>query len=356
MVFRGRNVFVKRDDQLEYAGVSASKLRKFRSLITAEAIDNFDFVYSYGGAQSNAMLALARLCKYHGKPFVYITRTISARLCTTSGNFRDALNEGTIHVQIDNERFKQGFTDSTSSEVKHSAEALLKEHSFPFPTDRGLFMPQGGAWSGAELGVSELADELRQQISGLRLDGKLANKIPIIFLPSGTGTTAYYLHKHISDVAKVVTVPVSGDERYLVKQMRQLHAFYDSTEDSYVMPSLPDVLRPRVHSTFADVTAEKLAMWKELSRATNGQIEFDLIYAPKTWMEIMLAISQGRMAQNGEDLIYYHSGGLEGNVSMLGKFSSFLTVHLLISTPSDFVAGGFSTKLTSRISDSLPHR
>lgn len=84
---------------------------------------------------------------------------------------------------------------------------------------------------------------------------------------------------------------------------------------------LPGVLRPRLRGTFADIRAEKLKIWQEMCRAAVDY-EFDLVYAPKAWEEVMLAVEEGRIAADGEDLIYYHSGGLEGNDSMLGRSRS----------------------------------
>lgn len=158
----------------------------------------------------------------------------------------------------------------------------------------------------------------------MRRKGALALRKPILFLAAGTGTTAFYLNKHLADIATIVTVPVSGDERYLVKQMRQLASTAGHEEgDEHMLQaaSLPSVLRPRLRGSFADIRPEKLAIWREMCRAAEGEFEFDLVYAPKAWEEVMLAIAEGRLAAQGEDLIYYHSGGVEGNGSMLSKLA-----------------------------------
>lgn len=318
---RNRIFFIKRDDLLEYAGVSSSKFRKFLSLFSTSTMSSVDYIVSYGGAQSNAMLALAQLCNHYNKPMVYITRQIPSHLSSTTGNFRQALQAGMIHLPISNEHFQLEFTDRPQSQVLQNIIALVQRQQFSFVTHRPLFVPQGGAWHGAELGVSYLAMELRQQISHLREQGCLVNKRPILFLPSGTGTTAFYLQKHLSDIVKIITIPVSGSERYLAKQMIWLsHTHPSNQTPSMNAPDLPDILRCRIRASFADVRPEKLALWHELNRATDNQFQFDLIYAPKAWEEMLLAMDQARVAYNGEDVMYYHSGGLEGNVSMLDRF------------------------------------
>lgn len=304
---------------LSFADITGSKLRKLHSLFTSIELDAHDSVLSYGGAQSNSMLALARLCQYRRKQFVYITRPISPRLYDVPGNFRDAIVAQMHHVQLDLEDFRRIFTDEPPDSIRRDAITVLRSCSPSFPTKNPYFMPQGGAWHGAEQGIAILAREVREQIAQLRVEGRLANKRPVLFLPCGTGTTAFFLQKHLADVAQIVAVPVSGSELYLVKQMRWLHTCQSSSTSFIASPLLPNILRPRLRASFADVRPEKLRIWEELRRATKGAFEFDLIYAPKAWEEVMLAVEQGRVAQNGEDIIYYHTGGVEGNISMLGK-------------------------------------
>lgn len=337
--FRGRTFYIKRDDQLKFAGISGSKLRKFYSLFRDANFDQADHLVSYGGAQSNAMLALARLCHFHRKPFIYITRPVSPRLSATPGNFRDALAVNMIHVQVNIDDYRANFTDIPPDTIGKDLHRILcnSNRSFPFPTTHLYFVPQGGAWPGAEAGVAILAAELAEQISTLRKSGKLALKRPVIFLACGTGTTALFLQKHLGHIAKVIAIPVSGSEIYLVKQMRWLHEISTIGTSSIKNLSMPDVLRPRLRASFADVRSDKLLIWQELQRATDGKFDFDLIYAPKAWEEVLLAIEQGRVASDGEDLLYYHSGGVEGNISMLGKFIGAKFSHSRAQEPTSIM-------------------
>lgn len=321
--FRGRTVYIKRDDLLNFAGVKGSKLRKFYSFFEQNEDIGYDCLVSYGGAQSNAMLALAYLCKFYRKRFLYITRPTPKRLSYCPGNLREALGVGMEHVQVCHETFRECFTDAPTWEIRKTTCSVLRNAGYDVASQKLLFVPQGGAWTGAEHGIRVLASEISNQIHSLRRQGLLALKKPILFISSGTGTTAFYLQKHLHPDAQVVTVPVSGDERYLIKQMRWLDSYgFDEKEHTMKTTMFPDILRPRLRSAFADVRPEKLAIWKELSRSTGGDFEFDLVYAPKTWEEVMLAIAEGRLGSRGEDLIYYHSGGTEGNVSMLGKITT----------------------------------
>ncbi len=96
MIF-GREIFIKRDDLLTFPvdiGVRGNKIRKLQSLY--DLGERFPrSVYSYGGNQSNAMRALALLCKEKNANFTYFTRTISNHLKENpQGNFAEALDAG----------------------------------------------------------------------------------------------------------------------------------------------------------------------------------------------------------------------------------------------------------------------
>lgn len=324
ITFRNRTIYIKRDDLLSHSSVQGSKLRKFWSLLSPASLLPHDLLVSYGGAQSNAMVSLAALAHFHSKPLVYITRPLPPGLCEGPGNFSRALSLGMKHISLSMPDFRTAFTDTSKAAAETAALEAVRSKCPGLRSGSPLFIPQGGAWPGAEAGVKQLADELRAQVLELRRKGALALRKPILFLAAGTGTTAFYLNKHLADIATIVTVPVSGDERYLVKQMRQLASTAGHEEgDEHMLQaaSLPSVLRPRLRGSFADIRPEKLAIWREMCRAAEGEFEFDLVYAPKAWEEVMLAIAEGRLAAQGEDLIYYHSGGVEGNGSMLSKLA-----------------------------------
>ena len=98
LLVRDRLVYVKRDDLLRLAdsNVSGNKARKFLSL-NELAAENFpDVVVSYGGPQSNAMLALAAIVHSKNvdddiakkKRFVYYTKKLPLGCCRRYlGNF-----------------------------------------------------------------------------------------------------------------------------------------------------------------------------------------------------------------------------------------------------------------------------
>lgn len=352
--FRGRRVLVKRDDTLRLQGLRGSKARKFRSLTRAGALDGVAALASFGGVQSNAMASLARFASARGLPFVYYAaRPVPAHVARAAeGNYAAAVAAGMRVRRVPRAVYEDLFMHLEDGAARAAREGdvrgLFAEAQDWVAGDlrRGgedgdaiggkvLFVPQGGAWAGAADGVAELAREICAQLAGLRREGALEypQKPPILFVGAGTGATAFYLARYLQGTCKVVAVPVAGSADYLLEQMRSLDKIAasgggrrlgsDVREDAV----FPDVLRPKVRSTFADVREGKLLIWKELERAAAdavrssgcGDLRFDLIYGPKAWEEVWLALEDGRL--DGErDLIFLHTGGEEGNVSMLDRF------------------------------------
>lgn len=92
----GRQVFVKRDDlQFKYGeGLSGNKGRKFRSLLTSS--EQHSHLVSYGGAQSNTLLALSQIAASRKCSLHYYTQTIPTRLKVKPiGNHLQAIRLGT---------------------------------------------------------------------------------------------------------------------------------------------------------------------------------------------------------------------------------------------------------------------
>lgn len=94
----GREIYVKRDDMLTFPediGINGNKIRKLQSLYDLQGDAFPRVVISHGGNQSNAMKAIALLCKHKNAKFLYLTRTISSSLKENpEGNFAAALAAG----------------------------------------------------------------------------------------------------------------------------------------------------------------------------------------------------------------------------------------------------------------------
>ena len=116
-----------------------------------------------------------------------------------------------------------------------------------------------------------------------------------IFLPSGTGTSAAFLAKHVK--FDVYTCPCVGDADYLKSEIEAL------TPNSKVR-----ILQPPKKYHFGDLKPELYQIWREVCEQTG--IEFELIYDPVGF----LTMSANTGAFKNE-ILYIHQGGALGNIS-----------------------------------------
>ncbi len=263
ITFLGEVFLLKRDDLLD-KDFSGNKARKFYSLLTYN-FKGIDTIISCGGVQSNAMYSLSVLAKIKNLKFIYYSDHVPKYLLKNPiGNYKYALKNGMI---------------------------LKIEKDFKIPHSKSsLFIPQGGAFNLAEDGIKILANELKH----LRdID---------IFLPSGTGTTALYLQKHLHQ--KVYTCACVGDKEYLKKQFFSL----ESNKAKH-----PTILTLDKKYHFGKLYKEFYDIWLKLKRETK--IEFDLLYDPLGW--ITLLKNRQKM---GKNVLYIHQGGVIGNESMIQRY------------------------------------
>lgn len=266
----GRVFYVKRDDLID-PFLAGNKYRKLYTLLQTPP-NKLSKIISYGGTQSNAMLAIAAMCKKKGWEFTYYTKPLSDTLKNENcGNFYQAKNLGMIHVEITQQFYKDFIA------------------SLRFNLDEKTFViDQGGAVEEAKLGLEVLADEIRE--SGLLVKS--------LATPSGTGTTALYLALSLPEY-RVYTTPCVGDSKYLREQMSALHE----------IPKNLTILEPRKKYHFAKPYREFLEMQQKL---LSVGVEFDLIYAPSLWKCLI--------EQTNEEILYIHSGGVSGNESMMRRY------------------------------------
>lgn len=266
----GRVFYVKRDD-LTDPFLAGNKFRKLHALLETPQ-EKLDKIISYGGTQSNAMLAIAAMCKKKKWYFTYYTKPLSdTQKNENYGNFFHAKKLGMEHVEIEEPYYK---------DFVASVRLRMDERIF--------VVDQGGAVEEARLGLEVLAEEIR----GSALD------VPSLATPSGTGTTALFLALSLPEY-KVYTTPCVGNSEYLKKQMSALHP----------LPQNLIILEPKKKYHFAKPYREFLEIQQKI---LSAGIEFDLIYAPSMWMALL--------EQTQEEILYIHSGGVSGNESMLARY------------------------------------
>ncbi len=271
VTWRGLRFLLKRDDlSAPYPG---NKGRKLAGLVPSLA--GCPALVSHGGAQSNAMLALARLARHHALVLHYHTRPLPRWLrAQPNGNLAEALALGMQLVE--------GPTPQRSAQ--QAAERM-----------GARLVPQGAAMAEAEVGLAQLAHELQAQLAAF------GERQASLLLPSGTGATALYLQRHLA--WPVYTLPCVGTADYL---RRQWHAL--APEGPF--PHILDAAKP---APFGRPRAASLAVWRDACAATG--VTFDLLYDP-----IALTALLAHGATLPQPLIYLHCGGVEGNETMLARY------------------------------------
>ena len=268
----GRDFYVKRDE-LTDPYLAGNKYRKLYTLLKIPSF-KYNTIISYGGTQSNAMLAIASMCQKKDWEFFYYTKPVSdTQKAQNNGNLFIAKKLGMKHIEIPQEEYKNYIA---------SLRVNLDEKTF--------IVDQGGAVKEAKEGIEVLAEEIK----------KASTSVRSLATPSGTGTTALFLALALREF-KVYTTPCVGDVEYLKNQMRALH-------------SLPDnlvILEPKKKYHFAKPYPEFLAIQQKL---LQEGIEFDLLYSPSLWLSLI--------EQTNEEVLYIHSGGITGNESMLERYKN----------------------------------
>ena len=272
ITFDKQQFYVKRDDLIN-SDFSGNKARKFYYFLQHDFPDIHKIV-SYGSAQSNAMYSLSVLAKMKGWDFEYIVDHIADYLKEhPHGNYKAALENG----------------------------MLLRQAQQPFPElaegKETLFIEEGGRQKEAEFGIRLLAEE----IALWQAENALTELN--IFLPSGTGTTALFLQKHLPSNS-VYTTPCVGDVSYLRKQFLALEE-----DENYH----PEILSLEKKHHFAKLYKENYKIWLKLQQQTG--VEFDLLYDPLGW-RVLLAHPE----VFSKPTLYIHQGGVLGNESMLPRY------------------------------------
>lgn len=276
--FRGRHLFVKRDDTIDPL-FSGNKYRKLYTLLNTPS-DRYRKLVSYGGTQSNAMLSLAALCHRKGWEFEYLCKLLPYHVrIDPDGNLDRALDLGMQLIEVE------------PSDYPEAVERLRADR------EAGVhFVPQGGADPIAQEGIERLAEEIAQWMASAAMD-------PVtVVTPSGTGTTAYYLASALPQ-ARVCTTAVVGNRDYLEEQMRALGP----------LPKNLQILEGSKKHHFAKPYPELLELYTELR---DAGLEVDLVYGAKMWYELL----EAGFPKGDETLLYLHSGGLIGNETMLERY------------------------------------
>jgi len=275
--FQNKSFYVKRDELLDPL-LSGNKYWKLYALMQMPK-NRYQKIVSYGGVQSNAMLSIAALCHQKDWEFHYTCKPVPNYLKQQAlGNLSKALDLGMCLHEVPHNDYED-------------CVQQLREHT----SSESLFVPQGGADPVAQLGIEQLAGEIKQWQQARQIE-----RLNIV-TPSGTGTTAYYLAKHLPK-CNILTTAVVGDKQYLQAQMELLGE----------LPKNISILVGDKKYHFGKLYPELLAMYHDL---LDAGIAFDLIYGTVMWQVLLQHCHTIKGA-----VLYVHSGGLLGNATMLDRY------------------------------------
>ncbi|KII75529.1 pyridoxal-phosphate dependent enzyme [Vibrio renipiscarius] len=279
--FANIDFYLKRDDQL-HPQFSGNKARKFMALLEQD-YPQIDTLIGYGSAQANSLYSMAALAEIKGWQLEFYVDRIPTWLSDCPiGNYRGALALG-AHVI------------PTAQSDLHPNDYIAQIRQ---PDERCLVVPEGGRCSLAEYGVQQLALEI------LDWTQQQANKQWVVALPSGTGTTALFLHKTLAKHGiEVLTCACVGGKDYLTEQFHQLG------ETSH-----PTILELESKHHFGKLYPRDYEVWQQLQAET--EVTFDLLYDPMMWQCLL----NWSPHHSDKTLIYIHQGGLLGNESMLPRY------------------------------------
>jgi 1-aminocyclopropane-1-carboxylate deaminase len=367
-VIQGRTVHIKRDDVLRLYGsqISGNKARKMLAMNEIPIQDFPKIVVSYGGPQSNSMLALAAIVNFKNREihaashsasddskddnennpyirFVYYTKKLPRFLRNQpSGNLFRAKMLGMELVELSPDEYSDMFGSDWG--VSSSPPVGLEP-----PDKDSLWVPQGGAFGMARQGTRVLAEEI---LSYWKENGN--NRPLSVCLPGGTCSTACLLHHQIRQImndkseysdlnVEVVVVPCVGDDAYARRQMMALSSSIGEDPDN-----IPTVLRPAPDEYSGTAESSSSSAAKSNRRYFNfgapdkGILDtyqllkeeyglvLDLIYGAPAWAVLLrhwetsvgidsIFDPNNPIATNRE-LMYVHSGGLEGINSQLMRY------------------------------------
>ena len=370
LLVRDRLVYVKRDDALHLPGsnVCGNKGRKFLSLNGIPSSDFPDAIVSYGGPQSNAMVALAAIVNSKNnnaasssssvdanatakkkKRFVYYTKTMPRYLRKNpNGNLLRATALGMEMRTLSHD----GYADLFGG--LHGGSALAPADLDPPIPGRSLWIPQGGACAIAKSGCDVLAAEIVDYWDANGRGMPLA-----VCVPGGTCTTALLLHRSLGAILeerlrrrssamggtgrgvssssssssfldiRVVVIPCVGDDEYAIRQMISLDR---SVGGRGRVEDVPHVLRPRAdveygsarrrsggYFTFGEPARAILDTFDEMN---ESGLYLDLLYGAPAF-SLLLQHWTSRSSDcpiSGRQVMYVHSGGLEGIASQLTRY------------------------------------
>jgi len=273
-----RSILIKRDD-LIHPHISGNKWRKLKGYISSFQQEG---IVTLGGAFSNHLHATAKLCQYLAIPLVCLVRGKEADI--QNPTLSDVKKWGGEIIRIERSQYRL---------IRDSGYLPL---SFQSKYENWKFIPEGGLGPGAFLGVEDLAQEILSQPN---------DKIDIVVLPVGSGTTAAVLRHFLPSSIRVLGIRVVKDD--------DLKARLKLNFPSLSQLSELEIIKGFEWKGFGRYD-QKLLNWID-DNQSKFDLPLDVIYNSKAFYGLVELVKSNQISRD-KNVLYIHTGGLQGNRSV----------------------------------------
>lgn len=269
-------------------------------------------IVTFGGAWSNHILATAAACKMKGLRCTGIIR--GERPAELSSTLEQAGSMGMQLVFVSREEYKQ-LTDIDSTGADDHMYALYQLGDDIIPPD-AYIIPEGGHNALGAKGCSEilsLADtkDFTHVICSVGTGTTLAGLINSTVEGSET-----FVEEVLHDLSQLVT----GDPGHVVQKVIGISALKGAfsleaqIESLLISPGPWELLHDFHEGGYGKMSPELIDFMNDFYRQTG--IPLDRVYTGKMVLAVQKLISQDYFPANSR-LLLIHSGGLQGNDSLL---------------------------------------
>ena len=277
-----QHIRIKRDDQI-HAIISGNKARKLHALMHSIQHSKPEHLFTMGGNRSNFLHALAYLCHRENIPLSAFIRGPEPQHYERT--LRD-LKKWNVELNfIHREHFKR-LRDQSDYGPSYAAQ------------QNAQWLPEGGSDTNALFGIMHAVQELEQEPD-------------TIFVPVGTGCTALGLALGIqqrgwnSKVIGIVVLKGADGESGILQDMQQLAAHADKPWPDHLY-----LEHGYCGKGFGKQSAE-LKQQQSYFEQLWG-VPLDPVYTTKM-LNAFKHYSEINHPHLGEDILLWHTGGLQGN-------------------------------------------
>lgn len=295
--------FVKRDDELGF-GISGSKIRKFRTLISNLKVNCIESAIIIGGGYSNNVLGLVQLLIENGiTPILFL---LGDKPCEVQGNhllIRLLVSESAIHWII-----KEQWSRVASYAMDLANELALKGKKV-------VVIPEGSAMPSAIPGTLSLALDI------IRNEKEENIVFDHLFLDTGTGFQAsitLLAYAWMEKSAAFTLVVMANERQDFEEKLNEYHvAFEKWLEEKMPFPKNYELLYPVTAKSFGSVNAKVIDSVSDMAQKEG--ILTDPIYSAKLFDTAKNELKS--KPKLGKVLIVHSGGGLAlcGFQSQLAK-------------------------------------